>query len=261
MEFLASLLTWRMPAGGARGEPERCGSFLFMNDVPGSATTTDAQPICHFSISEACTLSRTLCPSVPAWCLASFPILPTLGHTTLFHCRIWFRFGKPLLVYFLKEESSGGNPVIPLFHSRGMVGGGLITLPKSNWPEHVVSFLCVSFCNARWWLLAGVLPSGLTHSTARVEDSCPFPFGFAALICLIWNDNLLSLSAFLFVEDHEQFRFQIILKNVADLTMCIPWWQLSQYLCLGFSLPLEKAVCPSLALNFWTLRHQDSSGS
>ena len=222
-----------------------------MNDVPGSASTTAAQHVCHFSISEACTLSSTLCPRVPAWCLASFPILPTLGQPALFHCRMWVRFVKPLIVYFFKRESSGGNPVVPLLHSRGMVGGGVVTLPKSDWPEQVVSFLRVSFCNTR---------AELTCSTERMEDSCPFPFCFADLICLIWNDNL-SLSPFLFVEDHEQFQFQIILKNVADLTSCIVWWQLSQYWCLGFSLPLEKAVCTLIALNFWTLRHQDSSGS
>ena len=75
---------------------ERFGSFLFMNDVPGSAATSAAQHVCHFSISEACTLSSTLCPRVPAWCLASFPILPTLRCTALFHCRMWVRFGKPL---------------------------------------------------------------------------------------------------------------------------------------------------------------------
>ena len=233
-----------------------------MNDFPGSAATTDAQHVCHFSISEACTLSSTLCPSVPAWCLPSFPILPTVGHTALFHCRMWVRFGKRLIVYFLKGESSGGNPIIPLLHSQGMVGGGVVTLCKSDWPEQVVSFPHVSFCNTRGWLLvAAALPSELTRSTERMEDSCPFPICFADLICLIWDNNLLSLSPFLFVEDHEQFQFQIILKNVSDLTTCIVWWQLSQYWCLGFSLPLEKAVCTSLALNLWTLRHQDSSGS
>jgi len=150
-----------------------------MNDVPGSASTTAAQDVCHFSISEACTHSSTLCPRVPAWCLASFPILPTLGHTALFHCRMWVRFGQiNLIVYFFKGESSGGNPVIPLLHSRGMVGGGVVTLPKSDWPEQAVFFPHVSFCNTR---------AELTCSTERMEDSCPFPFCFADLICLRWS--------------------------------------------------------------------------
>jgi len=48
------------------GKLVRIGSFLFMNDVPGSASTTAAQDVCHFSISEACTHSSTLCPRVPA---------------------------------------------------------------------------------------------------------------------------------------------------------------------------------------------------
>ena len=114
---------------------------------------------------------------------------------------------------FLKGESSGGNPIIPLLHSRGMVGGGVVTLRKSDWPEQVVSFPHVSFCNTRGWLLvAAALPSELTRSTERMEDSCPFPICFADLICLIWDNNLLSLSPFLFVEDHEQFRFKSFWK-------------------------------------------------